>query len=119
RKVGSLFVLLFPVAMLILNVTVVGVIWFGGIEVEQGNVEVGTLFAFMQYVGQIMFGVLMASFMTMMIPRAAVSAERVGEVLETVPSMERAATGVTEFPAPGVVEFDRVEFMYPGAESPV
>lgn len=119
RKVGSLFVLLFPVAMLILNVTVVGVIWFGGIEVDQGNVEVGTLFAFMQYVGQIMFGVLMASFMTMMIPRAAVSAERVGEVLETVPSMERAATGVTEFPAPGVVEFDRVEFMYSGAESQV
>ena len=60
RKVGSLFVLMFPLAMLILNVTVVGVIWFGGIQVDAGNVEIGTLFAFMQYVGQILMGVLMA-----------------------------------------------------------
>jgi len=81
RKVGSLFVLLFPVAMLVLNVTVVGVIWFGAVQVDAGTVEIGTLFAFMQYVAQILMGVLMASFMTVMIPRAAVSAERIGEVL--------------------------------------
>ncbi len=68
RKVGSLFVLLFPLAMLVLNVTVVGVIWFGGIQVNNGTIEIGTLFAFMQYVGQILMGVLMASFMTIMIP---------------------------------------------------
>src|SRR5690606_38849201 len=72
RRVGSLFVLLFPLAMLVLNVTVVGVIWFGGIQVDAGHVEIGTLFAFMQYIGQILMGVLMASFMTMMIPPAAV-----------------------------------------------
>ncbi|MEV7610597.1 ABC transporter ATP-binding protein [Microbacterium sp. NPDC089320] len=119
RKVGSLFVLLFPLFMLILNVTVVAVVWFGGIEVNSGSVQVGTIFAFMQYVGQIMGGVIMASFMAIMIPRAAVSAERIGEVLETQSSMVRPADGVTAFPTPGSVAFDGVEFTYPGADSPV
>ncbi len=119
RKIGSLFVLLFPLFMLILNVTVVAVIWFGGIEVNNGTVEIGTLFAFMQYIGQIMMGVIMSSFMAMMIPRAAVSAERIGEVLDAPTSMTRPADGVTDFPAPGAVAFDDVEFTYPGAESPV
>ncbi|MEV8249617.1 ABC transporter ATP-binding protein [Microbacterium sp. NPDC076768] len=119
RKVGSLFVLLFPLFMLILNVTVVAVIWFGGIEVNNGTVQVGTLFAFMQYIGQIMGGVIMASFMAMMIPRAAVSAERIGEVLDSESSLVRPESGVTEFPAPGAVAFDDVEFTYPGAEAPV
>ena len=119
RNVGSLFVLLFPLFMLILNVTVVGVIWFGGIEVNAGTVEVGQLFAFMQYIGQIMMGVIMSSFMAMMIPRAAVSAERVGEVLDAESSMSRPENGVTDFPNPGAVAFDDVEFTYPGAESPV
>ena len=119
RKVGSLFVLLFPLFMLILNVTVVGVIWFGGIQVQQGNVEVGTLFAFMQYIGQIMMGVIMVSFMAMMIPRAAVSAERVAEVLDAEATMTRPEDGVVEFPVPGAVAFDDVEFTYPGADAPV
>ncbi len=119
RKVGSLFVLLFPLAMLVLNVTVVGVIWFGGIQVDAGNVEIGTLFAFMQYVGQILMGVLMASFMTIMIPRAAVSAERVGEVLASESPLIRAENAVGEFSEPGALSFDAVEFTYPGAEAPV
>jgi ATP-binding cassette subfamily B protein len=119
RKVGSLFVLLFPLFMLILNVTVVSVIWFGGIEVNNGTVQVGTLFAFMQYIGQIMGGVIMASFMAMMIPRAAVSAERIGEVLNSESTLVRPETGVTEFPVPGAVALDDVEFTYPGADSPV
>jgi len=119
RKIGSLFVLLFPLFMLILNVTVVGVIWFGGVEINEGNVEVGTLFAFMQYIGQIMMGVIMSSFMAMMIPRAAVSAERVGEVLNAQSGLVRPENGVAEFPVPGAVAFDDVEFTYPGAESSV
>ncbi|MDP3950596.1 ABC transporter ATP-binding protein [Microbacterium sp.] len=119
RKIGSLFVLLFPLFMLILNVTVVGVIWFGGIEINAGNVEVGTLFAFMQYIGQIMMGVIMSSFMAMMIPRAAVSAERVGEVLNSESTMLRPADGVVDFSAPGAVMLEDVEFTYPGAEAPV
>ncbi|KDA06773.1 multidrug ABC transporter ATPase [Microbacterium sp. CH12i] len=119
RKIGSLFVLLFPVFMLILNITVVGVIWFGGIEINAGNVEVGTLFAFMQYIGQIMMGVIMSSFMAMMIPRAAVSAERVGEVLDAESSLHRTENGVVDFSNPGAVVLEDVEFTYPGAESPV
>ncbi|WP_394686016.1 ABC transporter ATP-binding protein [uncultured Microbacterium sp.] len=119
RKVGSLFVLLFPLAMLVLNVTVVGVIWFGGIQVNAGGVEIGTLFAFIQYVAQILGGVLMASFMTVMIPRAAVSAERIGEVLDSRSTLERPANPVVRLPEPGAVQFDDVSFAYPGAESPV
>ncbi|GAA1858274.1 ABC transporter ATP-binding protein [Microbacterium koreense] len=119
RKVGSLFVLLFPIAMLVLNVTVVGVIWFGGIQVDAGEVEIGTLFAFMQYVGQILMGVLMASFMTIMIPRAAVSADRIGEVLASESTLTRPADPVRTFDEPGTVRFDDVGFSFPGAEEPV
>ncbi|MEZ5187490.1 MAG: ABC transporter ATP-binding protein [Microbacterium sp.] len=119
RKVGSLFVVMFPLAMLVLNVTVVGVIWFGGIQVDAGHVQIGTLFAFMQYVGQILMGVLMATFMTIMIPRAAVSADRIGEVLDSSDALERPANPIATFPERGVVQFDDVSFSYPGAESPV
>jgi ATP-binding cassette subfamily B protein len=119
RKVGSLFVLLFPLAMLVLNVTVVGVIWFGGIQVDAGAVEIGTLFAFMQYVGQILMGVLMATFMTIMIPRAAVSAERISEVLASESTLRRTEHPVTEFPTPGTVAFRGAAFTYPGAEAAV
>jgi len=119
RKVGSLFVVLFPAIMLILNVTVVGVIWFGGIQVDAGEVQIGTLFAFMQYVMIILSGVMMASFMTLMIPRASVSAERIGEVLDSQSTLERPANGVVEQPEPGTVEFRDVTFTYPGAEHPI
>lgn len=119
RKVGSLFVLMFPLAMLVLNVTVVGVIWFGGIQVDAGNVQIGTLFAFMQYVGQILMGVLMATFMTIMIPRAAVSADRIGEVLGSTDELARPAQPIADFPERGEVVFDDVSFTYPGAEAPV
>jgi ATP-binding cassette subfamily B protein len=119
RRVGSLFVLLFPLAMLVLNVTVVGVIWFGGIRVDAGDIEIGTLFAFMQYIGLILGGVLMASFMTIMIPRAAVSAERVAAVLASETTLVRPTTPVTEFATPGTVEFRDAGFTYPGAEKGV
>ncbi|MFT4136974.1 ABC transporter ATP-binding protein [Microbacterium sp.] len=119
RKVGSLFVVLFPLAMLVLNVTVVGVIWFGGIEVDAGNVQLGTLFAFMQYVGQILMGVLMATFMTIMIPRAAVSADRIGEVLDSSDALTQPADAVRTFPTPGSLELEDVSFTYPGADAPV
>jgi ATP-binding cassette, subfamily B, multidrug efflux pump len=119
RKVGSLFVLLFPAFMLVLNVTVVGVIWFGGIAVDQGEVEIGSLFAFMAYVMQILMGVLMASFMTVMIPRAAVSADRIGEVLASESTLLPPVEPVSSFPSRGTVEFRKATFSYPGAEHPV
>jgi len=119
RKVGSLFVLLFPAVMLILNVTVVGVIWFGGVKVNAGDVQIGTLFAFMQYVMIILSGVMMASFMAMMIPRAAVSAERISEVLATDLSLRRPENPVADFAAAGAVQFVDASFTYPGAEHSV
>ena len=103
RKVGSLFVLMFPLVMLVLNVTLVAVIWFGAIEVDEGNTEIGVLFAFMQYVMLILMGVMMASFITIMIPRAAVSAERIGAVLDVDTTLARPANPVTTFPTPGTV----------------
>ena len=119
RRVGTLFITLFPLFMLVLNLTVVGVIWFGAFEVNEGSVEIGTLFAFMQYVGIILGGVLMAAFTTIMIPRAAVSAERISEVLASESTLARPTHPVSAFPAIGSVEFDEVEFAYPGAEHPV
>ena len=119
RKIGSLFVALFPLVMLVLNVTLIGVIWFGGIKVDAGEVQLGTLLAFMQYVGQILMGVLMASFMTVMIPRAAVSAERITEVLASRSTLTEAAVPVRELPRPGEVDFENVTFAYPEAEHAV
>ncbi|MBP2436670.1 ABC transporter ATP-binding protein [Microbacterium amylolyticum] len=119
RRVGSLFVLVFPLVLLIMNVTIAGVVWFGGIEVDAGNTQVGTLFAFMQYVGQILGGVMMASFVAMMIPRAAVSAERISAVLASETTLVPPAEPITVMPRPGEVTFDNAEFIYPGAEQPV
>ncbi|WP_019181405.1 ABC transporter ATP-binding protein [Microbacterium yannicii] len=119
RKVGSLFVVLFPAVMLILNVTVIGVIWFGGIQVDAGEIQIGTLFAFMQYVMIILSGVMMASFMALMIPRAAVSAERVSEVLGTRTTLVRPVDAAASFPEPGAIDFDDVSFTYPGAAHPI
>ncbi|WP_206222227.1 ABC transporter ATP-binding protein [Schaalia sp. ZJ1691] len=119
ERVGQLFVLLFPLVMLVLDVTIVGVIWFGGHAVNEGNTEVGTLIAFMSYLMQILMGIVMASFMTIMIPRAAVSAERINEVLATEPSLVASDHPVSEFPRPGMIEFDGVSFSYPGAQADV
>ncbi|WP_261166915.1 ABC transporter ATP-binding protein [Microbacterium sp. Marseille-Q6965] len=119
RKVGSLFVLLFPLVMLVLNVTVVAVVWFGAFEVNTGDTQIGTIFAFMQYVGQILGGVMMASFMAIMIPRASVSADRIGEVLDSRSTLVRPAEPVREMTRPGEVAFDGVSFTYPGADQPV
>ena len=117
--VGRLFVLLFPLVMLVLDVTIVGVIWFGGHQVGDGEVEVGTLIAFMSYLMQILMGIVMASFMTIMIPRAAVCAERISEVLATAPTITSSPDAVDTFPAPGTVEMREVTFVYEGADARV
>lgn len=119
QRIGNLFVAVFPAASLVMQLTIAGVIWFGGIQVNNGDVEVGTLFAYIAYVTQILMGVIMVSFMTTMIPRAAVCAERVGEVLATDTSLVLPENGVRELPEPGAIEFAGVGFAYPGAEHPV
>ncbi len=119
QRIGNLFVAVFPAASLVMQLTIAGVIWFGGIQINNGDVEVGTLFAYIAYVTQILMGVIMVSFMTTMIPRAAVCAERVGEVLATDTSLVLPENGVRELPEPGAIEFAGVGFAYPGAEHPV
>lgn len=119
ERIGQLFVFLFPAVMFIFDVALVGVNWFGARGVQDGSVEVGTLVAFMTYLMQILMGVIMGSFMTIMIPRAAVSAERIQEVLDVDPSLTTIDNALTSFPTPGSLEMDRVTFTYPGAEHPV
>ncbi|WP_431710445.1 ABC transporter ATP-binding protein [Glutamicibacter uratoxydans] len=118
-KVGNLFVLMFPAIMMILHLATAAVLWFGGQRVDTNQVEVGALTAFLQYLLQILMAVMMGTFMAMMVPRAMVSADRIGEVLSTEPSMTEAEDRDMQLPTPGTVEFRNVSFGYPGAEEPV
>ncbi|KGN32084.1 multidrug ABC transporter ATP-binding protein [Knoellia sinensis KCTC 19936] len=117
--VGKLQALIFPIVMFIFNASTVAVLWFGAQRVDSGQMQVGALTAFMAYLMQILMSVMMATFMSMMIPRATVSAGRIAEVLDTsstvVQPIQPAAlpTGGT------TVEFRDVEFAYPGADVPV
>ncbi len=120
-RVGNIFVLMFPVIMMVLHVATAAVLWFGGYRVDAGQMEVGALTAFLQYLLQILVAVMMGVFMMMMIPRAVVCAERIEEVLDTEPSM--ATSELTDDLAAqlsgegsGRVEFSGVSFGYPGAE---
>ena len=118
-NVGRLQALIFPIVMIILNASTVGVLWFGAGRVESGAMQVGSLTAFMAYLIQILISVMMATFMAMMIPRASVSADRIGEVLETESSVAEPAEAVTDIRRGSEIVFDQVDFHYPGAEAPV
>ncbi len=114
-NIGRIFVTMFPVIMLILNLATAAVLWFGGHRVDEGLINVGALTAFMQYLMQILMAVMMGVFMLMMLPRAIVCARRVEEVLEHRPR-EAANTANA---ADGTVIFDDVTYQYPGAAEPV
>jgi ATP-binding cassette, subfamily B, multidrug efflux pump len=116
---GRLFALMFPIVMMVLNVSSVAVIWFGGLRVDSGEMQVGALVAYLSYLLQILMAVMMATFMGVMLPRAAVSADRIGEVLKTETSVRMPERGVRELESRGTVEFVDVSFSYPGAEQPV
>jgi ATP-binding cassette subfamily B protein len=118
-KVGNIFVLMFPVIMMVLHCATAAVLWFGGHRVDQGLVEVGSLTAFLQYLLQILMAVMMGVFMTMMIPRAVVCAERIRELLDTESTLSFPTAETMPTPARGRVEFDHVTFGFPGAEKPV
>ncbi|GAA1481963.1 ABC transporter ATP-binding protein [Gordonia sinesedis] len=118
-RVGRMMALMFPVVMLITNITIVGIIWFGGHAVSDGDVEIGALTAMMSYVMQIMMSVMMASFLAMMAPRAAVCAERICEVLGTETSVRAPEHPETFAADPATVEFVDAGFHYPGADDPV
>jgi ATP-binding cassette subfamily B protein len=117
--VGKLMALAFPVVMVIFNASTVAVLWFGAHRIENGEMEIGALTAFMSYLIQILMSVMMATFMSMMIPRATVSAGRIQEVLDTESSVHAPAAPVAIPVGPVAVELRGVTFAYPGAESPV
>lgn len=118
-RAGNLMALTFPAIMLVMNVSSVAVIWFGASQVQDGSAQIGTLFAFLQYIIQILMGVILAAFMFVMLPRAAVCAKRIGDVLETAPSVAAPNTPVTPRAYNGHVQCESVAFTYPGAEAPV
>ena len=118
-QTGSLFVLLFPSIMLIMDLTIVAVLWFGSQRVDLGDLELGVVMAFMQYVMQILSGVLMATFMMIMIPRAAVCAERIQEVLSSESAIKPAANPRRDWVSPGTLQFEDVSFQFADAEAAV
>ena len=122
-RVNRLFALTIPTMTAILNLSTVAVLWFGAMRVESGQLSIGNLTAFLQYLTQILFAVLTAVFMFILIPRAAVSSSRIREVLDTEPTIRDSERPIALAAAPagerGVVEFRDVEFRYPGAEEPV
>jgi ATP-binding cassette subfamily B protein len=118
-KVGKLMALMFPIVMLLMNGSSVAVMWFGGERIADGSMEVGSLTAFLSYLIQILMSVMMATFMMVMVPRAAVCAERIGEVLDTTTSVTPPLRPVTTDSRDGVVDFRHVTFSYPGADDPV
>ncbi|MGN6325142.1 ABC transporter ATP-binding protein [Pseudolysinimonas sp.] len=118
-RAGRLFALMFPFVMLVLNVSSVAVLWFGAMRVDGGDLQVGSLTAFLLYLAQILMAVMMATFMAVILPRAAVSADRIGEVLETEPSVHEPTAPVTAVTRRGEVELRAATFSYPGADQPV
>jgi ATP-binding cassette subfamily B protein len=117
--VGRLMALMFPTVMLVMNVSSIAVMWFGGHRVDSGSMQIGALTAFLSYLMQILMSVMMATFMFMMVPRAEVSAERIQEVLGTDSSVTPPARPARVAALRGDLELRDVEFHYPGAEKPV
>jgi ATP-binding cassette subfamily B protein len=110
---------MFPTVMVVANVASVAVLWFGGHRVGSGEMQVGALTAYLAYLMQIVMSVMMGTFMMMMIPRSAVCADRIMEVLETNTSVAPPEDPVTDLPRRGTLELEGVEFSYPGADAPV
>lgn len=118
-QVNRLMAVVMPILMLVMNLTTVGVIWFGSIRIDRGTTNVGNMMAFLQYALQILFALLMASLLLIMVPRAQASAERINQVLETKPGMEDLERPrQTDGHRKGSIEFRNITFNYPGAEKP-
>jgi ATP-binding cassette subfamily B multidrug efflux pump len=118
-RAGRLQVLIFPTVMLILNGSSLAVLWFGAGRVDSGQMQIGSLTAFLMYLMQILMSVMMATFMAIMIPRASVCAERIREVLDADSSVLPPVAAAADVPAVGEVEFIGVEMRYPGAATAV
>ena len=116
---GKLMALMFPSVMLVLNLSTVAVVWFGGHLIADGSLQIGSLTAFITYLAQILMSVMMATFMFMLVPRAEVSAERIMEVTDTEPDISAPVRPQRAAGPAGRLELRAAEFRYPGAEQPV
>lgn len=117
-KVNKIMAAMMPVMMLVMNLTSIAILWFGGIRIDHGDMQVGDMMAFLQYAMQIMFSLVMVSMMFVMIPRAEASAVRINEVLDTIPEINDPKDPKCADRQRGFVEFKDVTFSYPGAEQP-
>ncbi|MBK6560169.1 ABC transporter ATP-binding protein [Candidatus Amarobacter glycogenicus] len=118
-RAGRLMALMFPTMMLVVNASSIAVIWFGGHRINSGAMSIGSLVAFLTYLSLIMMAVMMATMVAMMAPRAAVSAERIQEVLDTFSSVVPPAAPITDLESKGRLDLRDVGFRYPGAEHAV
>ena len=118
-RVGKLQAVMFPAVLLVFNASLIGVLALGAGQVAGGGAEVGTVLAFLSYLMQILVSIMMVTFISTQIPRAAVCAGRIAEVLDTVPSVAPPARPVVPSGEPGLLELRGVEYRYPGAELPV
>ncbi|MDT0124618.1 ABC transporter ATP-binding protein [Paenibacillus sp. RRE4] len=116
-KVNVLMATVMPVMMLVMNFSMIAILYFGGLRIDGGHMNIGSLIAFVQYAMQIMFSLIMVSMIFVMIPRASASAERINEVLDMQPDLYDPAQPGTMKSMQGTIEFDRVTFRYPGAEN--
>ncbi|HEV2404680.1 MAG TPA: ABC transporter ATP-binding protein [Ktedonobacterales bacterium] len=117
-NVNRIVAALWPLMMLVLNLSTVAIVWFGSIRVNNGDMKVGALLAFMQYATQILFAMLMLSAMFIMLPRAAASATRINAVFDVSPEIRDASATIHATERSGYVAFEDVTFSYPGAEEP-
>lgn len=117
-RVNKIMAAMMPTMMIVLNLSTVAIVWFGGLRISNGHMQVGDMMAFIQYAMQIMFSFIMLSMMFVMIPRASVSAVRINEVLETKADIKDPSTSISGEGKRGYVEFQEVTFSYPGAEMP-
>ncbi|MEQ8438071.1 MAG: ABC transporter ATP-binding protein [Ilumatobacter fluminis] len=118
-RAGRIMAAMFPTIGFMVNVSSIGVLWLGAGRIESGDLQVGSLVAYLSYLLQILIAVVMATFMVSMIPRASVAGERISEVLERPSTVTVPDDPVTDMPERGTVEFDRVDFRYAGADQPV
>jgi len=116
--VYQIMALMLPLVMLIMNLSTIAIFWFGAVQMNSGTFEVGNLMAFIQYVMQIMFAVMMVSMMLFQVPRAQASSLRILEVLDIDPEIKDPEQAVPAEPGPGLVEFRGVTFHYAGGEEP-
>lgn len=111
-KANRTITLLMPIMMLLVNLSIIAVVWFGGIRIDRGNMQVGDLIAFIQYLTQIMFALMMLSMMFVMVPRASASADRINEILGKKSEIYSKENSIKETEKTGYLEFKNVSFYY-------